>query len=474
MVFSSPIFIFVFLPLTWLLCRFIKNTRCVNAVLLVMSLVFYAFGDLRYLPLFVLSALVNYLAGRFLMRDTHGRRAILTVAVILNLAVLCFYKYTDFLISNLNTALGTGIPLTKVGLPIAISFFTFQGMSYVIDTYRNPEKGTKSFSKLLLFMAFFPQLVQGPILRFGEFEPQLEQRSITADNTAEGLRRFIPGLAKKVIIAGAAGKIADTVFNSTSGSVLDWRLAWLGGICYAVQIYYDFSGYSDMAFGLARMFGFNITENFNFPYGASSIREFWRKWHISLSNWFRDYLYIPLGGNRKGKLHTELNRMAVFLCTGIWHGANWTFLVWGVCHGILSDFENLGIIPVDKLSKSAAGRVVNRIYTLLSVMLLFVIFRADTLGQGWLIIKSMFSFSCTPTGLYELSSMLTASALLVLALGIILAGNAGRKLRCGFEEYSKRGSIPMAVCGLALLALMMLCVFAMSRGGFESFIYAKF
>ena len=325
LVFSSAIFLFVFLPCVFLIYRLIPGLRAKNILLALASIVFYAFGQLQYVPLFLLSVLINYFSGLILTSARAHRKAVLALAVILNLGILCVFKYTDFILQNLNLAFHTELAPTGIVLPIGISFFTFQGLSYTIDVYRDPKSGTKNFLKLLLYISFFPQLIAGPIVKYHDISEQIDSRRCTAEETAAGIRRFITGLAKKILISNAVGYIADAVFNdylhSFSGSA-DWRLMWLGGICYTLQIYYDFSGYSDMAIGMGHMFGFTILENFKHPYAATSIRDFWRRWHVSLSSWFREYLYIPLGGNRKGRFRTVLNRMIVFFCTGIWHGAN--------------------------------------------------------------------------------------------------------------------------------------------------------
>ena len=359
MVFSSPVFLFAFLPAVFLLERLCPSLRAKNIFLAAASLVFYAFGQLVFLPLFLGSVLLNYLAGLGLCRLQKGRKALLILAVVLNLLLLGIFKYGDFLLQNL------GREPVGILLPIGISFFTFQGMSYVIDVYRDPESGTADFGKLLLYLAFFPQLIAGPIVKYHDIAPQIDQRRTDPVSTEEGLRRFIRGLGKKLLIADAAGKIADAVF---AGGTQDIRLAWLAAVCYTLQIYYDFSAYSDMAIGMGRMFGFALRENFLHPYAAVSIRDFWRRWHVSLSSWFKEYLYIPLGGNRRGRLRTALNRLLVFLCTGFWHGANWTFVIWGLGHGLLSSLE--GVLPVRKLQEKPWGRLLGRIYTLLAVTLL--------------------------------------------------------------------------------------------------------
>ncbi len=472
MSFSSPLFLFFFLPAAFLLDRIIPGLRRKNIFLAAVSLIFLAFGQLAFVPLFLLAVLIDYVSGLLLIRLENGRKAVLVVTVILDLGMLAVFKYTDFVLSNLNSLFSASLKLTGIALPLGISFFTFQGISYVTDTYRDRNSGTRDFLDVLLFMSFFPQLIQGPIIRFGDFAPQLMNRSVSPDRTVSGIRRFINGLAKKVIVSAAAAKVADSVFAMKG--LTDWRLAWLGGICYALQLYYDFSGYSDMAVGLARMFGFGITENFDLPYSASSIRNFWRRWHISLSTWFRDYLYIPLGGSRKGTARKYLNRMVVFLCTGIWHGANWTFIVWGLLHGILCNLEDSGIIPTDRLEKNRFGRILNKIYTILAVMLLFVVFRADTLKDAAVMLRSMFSFYVSPTGSYEFCRLLPAATCLTLIIGVILAGSIAARIKnlCSGMEARSRAA---AYAGyLFSLVLFVLCLMAMARGGFTPFIYTQF
>jgi len=466
MVFSSAIFLFAFLPLVFLLTRLTKNLRVQNLLLALASLVFYAFGQLQYLPLFLASVVVNYFAGFLLSGRFARNKAVLAAAVVLNLAVLGVFKYTDFLLSNLNAALGTALPMTGIVLPIGISFFTFQGLSYVIDTYREPEDGTRDFLKLLLYIAFFPQLIAGPIVKYHDIAAQIDARAMTPEESAAGIRRFIRGLAKKLLIADTAGFIVDAAYATISGTP-DTRLMWLGGICYTLQIYYDFSGYSDMAIGMGHMFGFTIRENFLFPYGSGSIKEFWRKWHVSLSTWFKEYLYIPLGGNRKGRARAALNRFLVFLCTGIWHGANWTFIFWGLAHGLLSSAEDWGLIPVKKLEKTAWGKVLCRVYTMLCVMLLFAIFRADSLSDGFRLIGALFTGSFTAEGSLLLVRLLSPAAVITLLLAFLLAGNLVPMLR-------ERVKLPELLAdGLSLL-LLCLCILCLAKGGFHPFIYFQF
>ena len=467
MVFSSAVFLFCFLPVVFLLYRLPFGIRYRNALLAAASLVFYAFGQLHYVPLFLLSVLINYLAGVLLSGRCRRSRPVLAIAVILNLSILAIFKYTDFLLSNLNAVTGASLPLPGLELPIGISFFTFQGLSYSIDTYRNPEAGTRNFGKLLLYISFFPQLIAGPIVRWGEISSQIDNRNCTTEQTAYGVRRFLFGLAKKLLLADSVGYLADAVFSAGSG---DFRLAWLGGICYTLQIYFDFSGYSDMAIGIGRMFGFVIKENFLFPYTASSMRDFWRKWHVSLSSWFREYLYFPLGGSRVGAVRSALNRFLVFFCTGLWHGANWTFVVWGLGHGLLTVLEGSGILPVERLQRTKPGRLLCRIYTLLAVMLLFTIFRADSLTQGFRMIAAMFSFHAIPGALPLLARLLSPASVLMVILAFLFSGSVGKKVRTVLVDEP---SSPLLVNCLSLL-LLILCVCSLAQGGFHPFIYFQF
>ena len=475
MIFSSPIFLFIFLPCVFILHTMIKNTQARNILLAAASLVFYAFGQLFYVPLFLFSILINYVSGVLLIGG-KGRRLILALSVALNIGLLCVFKYTDFLIENINAICGMQLPETGIILPIGISFFTFQGLSYVIDVYRDPKTGTKNFLKLFLYISFFPQLIAGPIVKYHDIADQIDHRELERDGLNEGARRFCIGVAKKVLIANVVGNIADKVFVdllAAYGAAMDWRIAWLGAICYMLQIYYDFSGYSDMAIGMGRMFGFRFLENFNHPYAAVSIQDFWRRWHISLSSWFKEYLYIPLGGNRRGKLRTALNKLIVFFCTGIWHGANWTFLFWGLGHGLLSSLEGAGIIPAKRLSQSKAGRLFCRIYTLLAVMLLFVIFRADSIRDGFSVIAAMFSGHFASDGTYLLASMLPAATVFILILAVVLSGEFWPRMKAKLLKISAPGK-GVHLSNASALLLYAISILSLSRGGFNPFIYFQF
>ena len=468
LVFSSAIFLVCFLPAVFLLYQLPFGRRWQNLLLASASLVFYAFGNLRYVPLFLCSILLNYLTGLLLGGRFTRNRIVITLNILLNLGILCVYKYTDFLIGNLNTLFGVSLRPVGLILPIGISFFTFQGLSYTIDVYRHPEQYSRSFLKLLLYISFFPQLIAGPIVRWGDISEQIDGRICTAEKTSAGVRRFIVGLCKKLLLADTAAVIVDAVFSSGLG---DFRLAWLGGICYSLQIYFDFSGYSDMAIGMGRMFGFTIRENFLFPYTATSIRDFWRKWHISLSTWFREYLYFPLGGNRKGRARAVLNRLIVFFCTGLWHGANWTFVLWGLGHGLLSSLEGSGVIPIDRLQKSVPGRILCRVYTLLSVMLLFTLFRADSVRQGFRMIAAMFRFQLLPAGsalLAELSS--PAFRVIAVAALWLSLDRCGSRIHRWLTAEGTRELLPDLCC----LLLLLLSVMSLAQSGFHPFIYFQF
>ena len=388
MVFSSLVFLCIFLPIVFLGHTILPGIRAKNAMLLLASLVFYAYGEPVYVVLMIASALCNYLFALWIERFQDQKKWIVSVAVILNLALLVIFKYAGFLTESVNTMFGTGFPVPDIRLPIGISFFTFQAMSYVIDVYRGANKAQKNFGKVLLYISFFPQLIAGPIVKYHDVEQEIEHRTQSADGVARGIRRFIAGLSKKVLISNVMGMTADALFGAAAGT-LGAATAWVGALSYLFQIYFDFSGYSDMAIGLGWMFGFHFKENFNYPYSSTSIREFWRRWHISLSSWFLEYLYIPLGGNRKGKVRTCINKFIVFLCTGIWHGANVTFLFWGIYHGCFLMLEEF--VPFFRKEGGKIKTAVMRIYTLLVVCIGFVFFRADTMTQGVQWVKAMFT-----------------------------------------------------------------------------------
>lgn len=468
MVFSSPIFLFFFFPLVYIGYQCLPQ-RLRNAWLALASVVFYAFGQPVYVLLLLASVLANYLFGRLLMGFPARRGGIVGLAVAVNLLALGAFKYLDFLTATLNGVPGLSLPLPGIVLPIGISFYTFQGLSYVIDVYRDPEEGTKSLGKLLLYISFFPQLIAGPIIKYHDVSAQIDSRACTPERTLSGLQRFIAGFGKKLLLANTAGKAADAVFALTAAE-LDWRLAWLGAVCYTLQIYFDFSGYSDMAIGLGRMFGFDFAENFNLPYISRSVREFWRRWHISLSSWFRDYLYIPLGGNRCGKLRTERNKLIVFFATGLWHGANWTFILWGLWHGLFSLLEEAlrDRIPA-RLRRSRIGHI----YTMLVVILGFVLFRADTLGGAWLMISKMFTGASAPVHSLTLLALLDGWTVFLLLAALLFAAGLPQRAIARCDRFAAQ---PLREASHAVLyaALFVLSVLTLAAADFNPFIYFQF
>ena len=474
MVFGSPIFLFWFLPVTYIVCRLLPGVRSRNAWLALASLVFYSFGQPVYLPLLLFSVVMNYLFGRLMMSAGRGKRWPAACAVAGNLLLLGTFKYLDFFAGTLNAAFGLSIPLPGLTLPIGISFFTFQGLSYALDVSRDPDSGTKSFGKLVLYISFFPQLIAGPIIKYHDVARQIDSREMTPELTLTGLRRFIAGFAKKLLLANTAGRVADSVFALTAGA-LDMRLAWLGAVCYTLQIYFDFSGYSDMAIGLAAVFGFTTPENFSYPLAAVSITDFWRRWHISLSLWFRDYLYIPLGGGRCGRRRKALNKAVVFLLCGLWHGAGWTFLLWGAWHAIFSALESLGVIDCGRLGRTRPGRILCRVYTLAAVCLGFVIFRAADMGQALAFFRALFTgFHLTAASSLALARISPAAWCALLA-GIVGSTPLGPRLKAwalGLGETPRRWVTACSYAGTA--ALFALCLMAAAGGSFQPFIYAQF
>ncbi len=390
MVFSSTLFIFLFLPIV-LGVHFLLKTKFRNFFLLLASLFFYAWGEQLLVLLMMGSICVNYIVGILISfcqdKDyANGSKVSLFIGVAINVLVLTYYKYIHFIIDNLSEiGINVDIDVSGVTLPIGISFFTFQSISYLVDVYRKTVAGQRSIINLGMYISLFPQLIAGPIVRYADISKEIENRKITSPLFKVGITRFIIGFAKKVIIANNVGLIADKVFSAPVQD-LSTPLAWIGVLCYTLQIYYDFSGYSDMAIGLGKMFGFNFKENFDHPYISKSVQEFWRRWHISLSSWFRDYLYIPLGGNRKGRLRTLFNLIIVFFITGLWHGASWNFVVWGLFHGFFLILER-----VNPIQLSAKFNILRRLYLLLVVLVGWVIFRAENLEYALEYLNTMFT-----------------------------------------------------------------------------------
>lgn len=469
MVFSSTVFLFIFFPAVYLLYLAVPSIKAKNILLIAASLLFYAFGEPVTVFLMIFSVAVNYFFGRFIAGSKGGGKPFLVLSVIFNLLILCIFKYTGFLAETVNSVLPLNIPVPDIRLPIGISFFTFQILSYVIDVYRDKSLVQKNFLNVLLYISLFPQLIAGPVVKYYDIAQQIDNRTITADKTAKGLRRFICGLAKKILIANVVGGVADAMF-ALSGDEMSALTCWLGGISYTVQIYFDFSGYSDMAIGLGNMLGFSFKENFNYPYTADSMQDFWRRWHISISSWFKEYLYIPLGGNRKGKLRTAVNKIIVFFFTGLWHGANMTFVVWGLVHGFFLMLESYKVIPLEKIK----FKPIKHVYTLFVVVVTFVIFRAENLSQAWLFIKQMFTgFNVRGASLSIFCEQLTPFFITVMLIGIIFSMPVAKKLGDKLSDGAY-ASAAEYLSYAGTLVMLFLSIVSLASSTFNPFIYLQF
>lgn len=468
MVFSSGVFLFIFLPIVLSAHTLTRNNAVRNGLLIAASLVFYAYGEPVYVLLLLVSVGVNYLFGRLL--SVRKSKGILAFAVVFDLGLLVVYKYAAFLAGLLNGLPFVKLPVPQISLPIGISFFTFQAISYVADTYKS-EGGKKTcFANVLLYISLFPQLIAGPIVKYGSVKEQIEGRSVTVDKLASGIRRFVIGLAKKMLLANTIGYAADRIFGMDTAGI-DTPLAWLGAVCYTLQIYFDFSGYSDMAVGLGKCLGFDFPENFDYPYAAAGIRSFWRKWHMSLTGWFREYLYIPLGGNRRGRGRQILNTMIVFVCTGIWHGANLTFILWGFLHGVLMSAETL--LTRRNAPERPALRPFRWLYTILFVILGFVLFRSDTVGYAFSYIGRMFAFVRLEGAGRALMSCLTPVFLFTLAAAVIACCPIAPVVSAAVKGKPCRRFVSAA--GYALTAgLYLLCIMTLAADSYNPFIYFNF
>ncbi len=466
MLFSSIPFLYYFLPCV-LLVYFLVPRRLKNAVLLLSSLFFYAWGEPRFVVFMLIAIVQGYGFGLLVekFRNGRGARLCLALSAVISLGLLAYCKYADFFISSFNALTGLSIPLLKVSLPIGISFYTFQILSYVIDVYRGDVPAQRNFIDLAAYVAMFPQLIAGPIVRYSDIAAQLKERTHSMENAALGARRFILGLAKKVLLANVLYGLITTYKSSGEKTVL---FTWLYAIAYVLHLYFDFSGYSDMAIGLGRIFGFRFEENFNYPYISSSVTEFWRRWHMTLGTWFRDYVYIPLGGNRKGKARWLLNIFIVWLLTGLWHGAAWTFVLWGLFFAVFLTAEKL-------LYGRALARthVVKHLYVLLLVVVSFVLFDSASVSEAAGAIGALFGAGGL-AGANALSVYYLRSYAVVFLIGIVgatpLPAWAAGKLAA-----SKGGGRVMAAAEpLVLLALLALCTAFLVDGSFNPFLYFRF
>ena len=464
MAFSSAVFLFAFLPLVYIvyiiLSRITKTNICVlNGFLVFASLLFYAYGEPIFVIVMIGSVFVNVvLAGRIVHSAGH-KKLYLIAGVILDIGLLAAFKYLGFISENIIAIFGLHYEPVNIHLPIGISFFTFQILSYLIDVYRDESMYQKSPWKVLLYVSFFPQLIAGPIIKYHDVRQWIDNRKLTSPEAAQGVQRFVIGLSKKVLIANSLGKFVDVVYGM-SYNELPTAYAWLGAVLYALQIYYDFSGYSDMAIGLGHMFGFTFAENFNNPFQSCSIREFWKRWHISLSSWFREYLYIPLGGNRKGRFNTEKNKLIVFFLTGLWHGASWNFVLWGMIHGVSLVAEDL-LLRKKELAKRL--KWIGWIYTTIIVCIAFVWFRADTFGQGCSFFVRMFCGNPVSNAAYgQIIPFLTPFFLLIVIAAI-----------AGCLPFVRKIKIKTGGYVLSIL-LYILCLCAIAGEAYNPFIYFRF
>ena len=485
MVFSSPIFLFLFLPLV-LAVYFASPKVFKNPILLIASLLFYAWGELFYVLVMLASIATNYLCGVAVdrHRDRAASRLYLGLGVAANLLLLGSFKYANFIVDNLNTACGwlhiSPVALAPVHLPIGISFFTFQAISYIVDVYRNEAPARHNPLHVALYIAMFPQLIAGPIVRYQSVARELVERVVKLDDFVSGVERFIIGLGKKMLLANPLGAAADQIFSLPLAE-LNPAVAWLGIVCYTLQIYFDFSGYSDMAIGLGRMFGFHFPENFNYPYISRSIREFWRRWHISLSAWMRDYLYVPLGGNRKSAVRTHLNLVTVFFLCGLWHGASWNFIIWGLLHGVFLVAE-----------RGRFGAFMNRLwppvqhaYVLLFVMLGWVFFRIEALPDALTYVAVLLGLGAADPALHPLGIHLTDEVLWCLLAGGVCALPvlpALSRMRSQMQAQGRIQGRPARVLDgllsgagtLGLCLLLLVSAGALAASTYNPFLYFRF
>ncbi|CAM2011265.1 MBOAT family O-acyltransferase [Acanthopleuribacter pedis] len=483
MLFSEPAFLLFFLPLLFAIYFAVPKVLR-NTVLLIFSLGFYAYGEKMFVLLMLFSIALNYGLGLAIDRAATpaAKKFWLIAGIVGDLGLLIAFKYANFLVDNLNSALSVvqlpTVHLDPVHLPIGISFFTFQAMSYIIDLYRGEVKVQRNPFDLALYISLFPQLIAGPIVRYHDISEQLQRRRHSFMNFAYGAERFLIGLGKKMIIANAVAYPCDQIFALPDDEITT-SLAWLGMVCYTLQIYFDFSGYSDMAIGLGRMFGFKFLENFNYPYISQSITEFWRRWHISLSSWYRDYLYIPLGGNRVSPRRTYFNLFTVFFLCGLWHGSSWNFVIWGMYHGLFLIIERLGFGAMLK----KGPRAVRHIYCMLAAVIGWVFFRAETLPQSLTFIAAMFGFGSDPSGARLLGHYLDTELLVMIVIGmigatnIVPAGTARLKSYVAGKEKAQRATWENLFALLkwaALTAIFFWCLMMMAAGSYNPFIYFRF
>lgn len=468
MVFSSSVFLFAFFPVTilvyWLLR---KNIDFQNWWLLLVSIIFYAWGEPSFIFVLLASAVINWIMGEQI-RVSKGivrKRAFLISSLLLNLGIFIVFKYLGFIVTNINIITGKSFAIPDISLPIGISFFSFQVMSYQIDMYKGENDEKTSLRDFMLYALMFPQLVAGPIVRFKNVCTNLKERDNSFLKYPEGLKRFVIGLSKKVLLADHLAVIADNAYYILDHGEVSTATAWVGAIAYTLQIYYDFSGYSDMAIGLGQMLGFSFPENFNYPYISSSIKEFWRRWHMTLYGWFRDYVYIPMGGSRKGRIRTRINLFIIWALTGLWHGAGWNFVVWGLCYFALMTVENAITKAVN------IPKMVGHVYTLIITCSLWVIFRSLTLTSGAYYLKCMYGLN----KLYDGNSlMLITKAGLLPIIALFFCYPWKDVVTKAMERFKISPSVRAVIFGLIYISLFVLCMSMCVTGNYSPFIYFNF
>ena len=463
MLFTSISFLYYFLPIVIIL-YFIVPKKFKNFILFLSSIFFYFCGEPIYTFLMIGEIFIAYVGARYL--EKHRKKSIIVSLLAIHIGALGLFKYSDFTINNINQIFGSKIPLLKLALPIGISFYTFQIISYVVDVYRGKVKAQKSFLKLATYVSLFPQLIAGPIVRYETIEKELDSRTSNFENFAYGVRRFVIGLGKKVLIANMLGELCDVFSTTNEKSILFY---WIFAISYSLQIYFDFSAYSDMAIGLGRMFGFHFLENFNYPYISKSITEFWRRWHMSLSSWFRDYVYIPLGGNRKGTIILVRNIFIVWALTGIWHGANWTFVIWGLMFGIMLIIEKLFLTK--HLEKMPS--ILQRIYVLFTVMISFIIFNANSIGEAWNNIIGL--FGANGESLINASTVYyLKSYLVVLVIAIIGSTPFLKNIIEKLKTKTNANKIINLLEPIAMASILIIVTAYLVDNSYNPFLYFRF
>ena len=465
MVFSSLSFIFFFLPILFFI-YFIAKEKYRNYILLIFSLIFYSWGEPKYILLMIISIIMNYIFGILInnQKKNNKRKLFLVLAIIFHLGLLFYFKYTNFFVNNINNIFGLSINSISVLLPIGISFYTFQELSYLIDVYKKKIKVQKNIFYLGTYISFFPQLIAGPIVRYSDIEKQLKKRVCSFDKFCDGARRFIIGLGKKVLIANNVAIIVDGIFNNGGLSYLGALIIMIGMIAFTIQLYYDFSGYSDMAIGLAKMFGFDFLENFNYPYIATSVTDFWRRWHISLSSWFRDYIYIPLGGNRVNKIKFLRNVLIVWFLTGLWHGASWNYVLWGLYMALF--------LLIEKVFKNQLEKIPNIIrwfVTFIFINISMILFKFENLSDIGILLKNIFTFKGTDLLEFLWNNYNLINYFSFLIIGLIFMFPIINK----FKKYNDN-KVLFYIKDIVLIIIFLLSIGSLINNSYNPFIYFRF